>query len=134
MIFMVVHKIAGIILKDRKFLAVKTSDDGVLITPGGRVEKNETPEETLRRELKEELNVKLISMKFFGTFKDKVYQNNDDLILETYFADISGVPKPGSEVEKFFWIDSRFNDNEIKLSSAIEKYIIPKLLDTDLIE
>ncbi len=131
---MVTHKIAAIILKDKKFLAVKELDTEFLITPGGKVEKNETPEETLRRELKEELNVDLISMNFFEIFKDKVYQNNDDLILETYFADVKGMPEPNSEIEKLFWVDSRFNNKEVELSIPIKKHIIPKLLDMNLIE
>lgn len=131
---MVVHKIAAIILKDKKFLTVKEQGLNILLTPGGKLEGDETAVETLRRELKEELNLNLISMKPFGTFKDKVYQNGDDLLLETYFTDIDGAPKPDSEIEKFFWVDSRFSDNEVRLSAAIEKHIIPKLLKMGLIE
>jgi 8-oxo-dGTP diphosphatase len=130
--FMVVNKIAAIILKNKKFLCVKEQDLDVLITPGGKQESKENDEETLKRELKEELNVDLISMKFLRTFKDKVYQNNDDLILKAYFANISGVPKPTSEIEKMFWVNSKFK--EIKLSTAIEKQIIPTLLNMGLIE
>ena len=129
---MVVNKVAAIILKDKKFLCVKEQGLDVLITPGGKQEGNETDEETLRRELKEELGLDLLSMKFLGVFKDKVYQNNDDLILETYFADVNGIPKPYSEIEKLFWVDSRFK--EVELSNAIHKHIIPKLLDMKLIK
>ena len=133
---MVVHKIAGIILKDKKFLAVKTSDDEVLITPGGRVEKNETPEETLRRELREELDAGLLSMKPFLTFMTKTDDNKNDLLWEGYFADIEGMPTPNSEIEKLFWLDSRFEEElkELNVSLLIKETIIPKLLDMDLIE
>ena len=129
-----IHKIAGIILKDKKFLAVKEYDMDILLTPCGRVEENETPEETLRRELKEETAVNLISMKPFGTFSDRTHDNKDDLILETYFAEIEGNLTPNSEIEKFFWVNSKFIDSQVSLSIPLKKYIIPKLLEMNLIE
>ena len=131
---MVIRKIAGLIIKEKKFLAVKEEGLNILFTPGGTVEKFETPEETLRRELKEELNVNLIAMKPFGTFKDKTHDLKDDLLLETYFASIRGSPQPNSEIEKLFWVNSKFKDKEVELSIPMKKYIIPKLLEMDLIE
>lgn len=127
---MVVHKIAGIIVKEKKFLAVKEYDLDVLMTPGGTMEKNETPRVTLERELKEEINVDLISMQPFGTFYDREY----DLILDTYFAEIKGEPKPHSEMEEIFWVNSKFQDKKVKLPAPMIKYIIPKLLKLNLIE
>ncbi len=129
---MVIHKIAGIILKDKKFLAVKASDEEVLITPGGRMEKDETPEETLRRELREELDVNLLSMKPFLTFNCKAADGRKDMLWEGYLVDIEGTPEPSSEIEKLFWLDSNYEDLEISLT--IKEHIIPKLLDMELIE
>jgi 8-oxo-dGTP diphosphatase len=129
-----IHKIAAIILKDKKFLAVKEYGLDTLLTPGGRVEEDESPEETLRRELKEEVNLDLISMRPFGIIKDKSIDRKEELTLETYFADVNGNLKPDSEIEEFFWVDSRFNDKKVKLSIPMQKHIIPKLLDMELIE
>ena|SRR3989304_4060120 len=127
---MVLHKIAGIIVKEKKFLAVKEYDLDILMTPGGTMETNETPPVTLRRELKEELDVNLISMRPFGTFYDSKY----DLILDTYFAEIKGEPKPNSEVEEIFWVTSKFRHKKLKLPLPMITYIIPKLLGMNLIE
>jgi len=129
-----IHKMAGIILKDKKFLAVKEYDMDILLTPGGRAEENETPEETLRRELKEKTDANLISMKPFGTFSDRTHDNKNDLILETYFAEIEGILTPNSEIENFFWVNSKFTDPQVSLSMPLKKYIIPKLLEMNLIE
>lgn len=49
--------------------------------PGGKLEEGESTEECIKRELKEELGVKVVSLKFIGTFhnskkKAKVKCNN----------------------------------------------------------
>jgi len=131
---MAIHKIAGIILKDRKFLGVKEEGLDLLITPGGRVEKGETAKQTLERELREELGVRLVSMKPFGIFNDKTHDGKEDLKLETYFAEIEGEPKPNSEIEKIFWANSAFRNPGAELSIPMKKYIIPKLLEMKLID
>ncbi len=127
-----IHKIAGIIIKDKKFLAVKASDEEVLITPGGKMERDETSEETLRRELREELNVDLLSMKPFLTFNCKAADGRKDMLWEGYLVDVEGTPEPNSEIEKLFWLDSNYEDLEISL--PIKEQIIPKLLKMKLIE
>jgi 8-oxo-dGTP diphosphatase len=48
--------VKGVIIKGGKVLIVKATDkDGIWEVPGGRIEDNETIEQALRRELKEEL-------------------------------------------------------------------------------
>jgi mutator protein MutT len=54
--------VAGILMKRRKFLIEKRRDDkevdpGYIEIPGGHVEKDETLEDALRREMKEELGI-----------------------------------------------------------------------------
>lgn len=55
-----IEVVAGIIYKDNKFLIAqrnfKKHQGGLWEFPGGKVEKNETYEEALIREIKEELN------------------------------------------------------------------------------
>jgi len=131
---MAIHKIGGIILSDRKFLAVTKKESDFLITPGGKIEIGETPRQCLERELKEELNVKLVFMKPLATFKDKMQDEKEDLILETYFAEIDGEPTPNSEIEQLFWINSNFKHPKVKFSKLTKNYIVPKLLEMKLID
>ena len=56
--------VIGLIFKDKKFLVEKRKsnekiDPGLAVFPSGHVEVNETKEEALKIEMKEELNNKL---------------------------------------------------------------------------
>lgn len=54
---------SALILHDRRVLLVKHKKLGVWLYPGGHIEPNETPEEALIREVKEEtgLNIKIVA-------------------------------------------------------------------------
>lgn len=63
---------AGIIQRDNEVLAVQRGYgemDGLWEFPGGKIDTNETPEEACRRELLEELNVRITSLQDFYTLE-----------------------------------------------------------------
>lgn len=73
----------GIILKDNQVLCAQRSE---IMShslkwefPGGKVEDGEMPEETLNRELREELNIQVKVLKSFGNFP---YRYNDTLEVD----------------------------------------------------
>ena len=122
------HKIAGVIIRNKKLLMVRKYNEPHFIMPGGRVEEKESKDETLKRELKEELNVNLKSMKFFATKEAVHFQNKDKLVrMEMYFAEIEGEPKATSEIDEIKWIDSNYKKQGIKLASINEDFTIPEL-------
>lgn len=61
---------AAIILKDNKVLIAQRSHDDKLAGkwefPGGKIEPGETPQECLKREIMEELDVEIEVLNFFG--------------------------------------------------------------------
>lgn len=65
--------VAAIIIQDDKILCVQRNHSKFNYIsykfefPGGKVELNETDEEALKREIKEELNLILIDIKYFTT-------------------------------------------------------------------
>lgn len=62
----------AVILCDNKILLAKRNNlpfKGWWDLPGGFLDHNETPEEALRRELKEEMGIKNINLDFFGIYK-----------------------------------------------------------------
>ena len=81
---------AAIIIKDKKVLVARRSKDDKLAGkwefPGGKIEPGESPEECLKRELKEELGVDAV----VGVFFDESIYNYDHGVIKllAYFVSI----------------------------------------------
>jgi 8-oxo-dGTP diphosphatase len=58
----------ALIIKDKKLLLVGNSELGIFWSPGGGLEKEETPLEALKRELHEELGLELKSAKHYADY------------------------------------------------------------------
>ena len=56
------RRVSAVMMKDGSILMVRISDRGRSwwCLPGGTIEPSETPEETIRRELREELNLRVV--------------------------------------------------------------------------
>lgn len=129
------YKIAGLILKNNKVLMVKREGEPHFIMPGGKIKERETKKQALARELKEELDVKLISMKFFRIWEAPHFKDKNKIVrMETYFVEISGEPKATSEINEIKWIDSNYKQEGIKLASINEDFLIPELKKMNLID
>ena len=61
---------AAIIIKDKKVLIAQRSPDDKLANkwefPGGKIEPGETPQECLKREIREELDIEIEVLDFFA--------------------------------------------------------------------
>ena len=51
--------VAGYLIHDFKVLLIHHKKLGIWIPPGGHIDENETPDNALRRQLKEELNLEI---------------------------------------------------------------------------
>jgi len=129
------HKIAGVIIRNKKLLMVRKYNEPHFIMPGGRVKEKESKEQTLRRELKEELNVNLISMKFFATNEAVHFQDKNKIVkMEIYFVEVEGESQPTSEINEIKWVDSNYKKQGIQLASINEDFTIPELKKRGLID
>jgi len=101
--------VAAIIKKDNLYLIVQRNKKKHLGLkwefPGGKVQSNETFEEALTREIKEELNI-LITM--HSKIADQKYKDdNIDIILHYYLCTKhSGIMKL-NEHENFAWVTKK---------------------------
>jgi len=104
-----------VIIKNRKVLLDISGDDAFWKFCGGKVEENETLQETAIRRTKEELGIQ-ISLQDENPFlmyvakeKDKI---KNDVILVHWLADFTGEISPGKDVQKWNWLSINNLDKE----------------------
>lgn len=100
----VIDKLAWVLIKDGKFLAVRSKGKDLFYLPGGKREAGESDAEALIREIKEELSVDLVanSINYMQTFTAQADGKAPGVFvkLTCYFADYSGELLPASEIEE----------------------------------
>ena len=107
------NKVAGIIIKNKKLLMCRKYDEPHFIMPGGKVKEGENPEDTLKRELKEELDIELKSSKPFKTWEAPHFRDKDKTVrMATYFVEIEGEPKATKEINEIAWVDSDYKNKD----------------------
>ncbi len=119
------HTIRGIIIKDRKVLLVTGHDADFYWTPGGGVEAGETIEETLRREIFEELSVTITALEPYYSYEDH------DQEVDNFLIQIEGDIKTGTEITGISWYST---GSTIKLSNGFRTMVLPRLLHDNLID
>nr|WP_023349927.1 NUDIX domain-containing protein [Staphylococcus capitis]CDI71134.1 Hydrolase, NUDIX family [Staphylococcus capitis CR01] len=122
-----IKKVAAVIIKNDCILSVsKKKAPNFYMLPGGKYEGTENDIEALSRELREELNVTISKMEFFGDYEDISMLENEKLFLRTYITEINGEPHPDNEIHNVKWIPIHANCNT-EIGSGIATFVIPKL-------
>lgn len=129
-----IDKVALIYIKDKKLLVSLSKGKDTWYIPGGKRDEGETDQETLIREVKEELSVdiKPETIQYYGTFEAQAHGKPEGTIVKTvyYTADFTGEMKPTSEIEKIEF----FSYSQKDLTSAISKLLFDDLKDKGIIE
>ncbi len=128
------NKIGLLVLnqKNNKFLVCEKSPKNVTsdyIMPGGQFQE-ESVEECLKNEIKEELNcaVDFDSLQFIGKYTDVAAGQPDrDVSIKLYRANLIGIPTPSTEIKLIHWISKKDRYNP-RLSPIIRNKIIPDLI------
>ncbi|MBI2573194.1 NUDIX domain-containing protein [Candidatus Woesearchaeota archaeon] len=97
------QRVQCIILEDKKILLVKDRDAAHYYPPGGGIETNETHQEAIQRELKEELNVDTIKTEFHSSYQSTNEIRKHPQTEHNYLVEIKGTPTPSSEIEEIKW-------------------------------
>lgn len=132
--FKIIDKVAWIHMKNKKILSTLSKGKNTYYIPGGKREGKETDQETLVREIKEELDVDIVlnTVKYLG-----MYEAQSDGAVEgikvkmtCYLSDYRGELKASSEIDRFEW----HTMSDIKKVSAVDKIIYLDLFNKGLIE
>ena len=130
-----IDKIAFLYLKDGKILSTLSKGKDTYYIPGGKREGNETDEETLIRECKEELtiDIKKDTIKYYGTFEAQAHGEKEGILVKMtcYTAEFDGELKADSEIEELKWLD--YSNLNVAIS-PVDKIIFKDLYDKNLID
>ena len=129
-----IDKIAFIYIKNGKILSTLSKGKDTYYIPGGKREGNETNEQTMIRESKEELSIdiKRDTIKYYGTFKAQAHGKAEGIIVKMtcYIADFDGELRPDSEIQEIKWLD--YSNLNVKIS-PVDKLIFKDLFEKKLI-
>lgn len=129
-----IDKIAFIYLKDKKILSTLSKGKDAYYIPGGKREGNETDEETLMRECKEELtiDIKKDTIKYYGTFKAQAHGKSEGIIVKMtcYEAEFEGNLEADSEIQEVVWLEYK----DLDKISPVDKLIFQDLHDKGLLD
>jgi len=99
--------IDAVIIKDNKILLIKRGVEpfkGYWALPRGHTDWDETLEETVKREVKEELGVEITSLQQIGIYSDPKRHPKQSINVP-YGVQIQGEIKIGDDAKEFRWFD-----------------------------
>lgn len=112
----VIRKVALAYIKERKVIMVRTRDKNVFYNLGGKYEENETDEDCLIREVKEEVGADIDknSLEFLHEFTNIAHGKDDTkLIIRLYKGDLLKRPMPSSEIAEIGYFNSNANPEQV---------------------
>jgi 8-oxo-dGTP diphosphatase len=129
-----IDKVGLALLREGKLLLARSRSDTVFQIPGGKVDAQDASDlAALIREIDEELGVALIpdSAVFLGLFCAPAAGKKIRMVnVKLYRAEVTGTPKPCSEIEELRWID--LSDNQVTpMSEVVRAQILPFLRETE---
>lgn len=119
----IIDKIAWIYIQNGRVLGARSQGKELCYLPGGKREPGETDEETLIREIKEELSVDILpeSISYVGTFEAQADGKSEGVVVKMtcYAAEFTGELRPDSEIAELVWLTSQDGDRVSRVSQII---------------
>ena len=116
---------AAIILNEQnQLLLVRKKNTQFFMQVGGKLEPNELPENTMLREIEEEISVKAEIEQFIGRFETLAANEAEhQLISYVYRVTLDQAPKIDAEIAEMKWID--LDDSQTLLAPLTKNVVIP---------
>lgn len=115
----------ALVIRDRKILLVTGHGAGFYWTPGGGIEAGEQSSQALKREVREELGVDVVSLAAYLAYDYK------DQRVENFLVELTGDVSPNSEVTDVIWYSTK---SSAKVSDGFRDMVLPRLLEDNLID
>ena len=102
---------AAIILDEQQqLLLVRKKNTQFFMQVGGQLELDELPEQTMLREIKEEIGVDATIEQFVGRFETRAANEADHLLVSyVYHVSIDQVPRIDAEIAEMKWVSLEAN-------------------------
>jgi 8-oxo-dGTP diphosphatase len=128
-----IDKIAWLHLHDGQLLSTRSRGKDRYYIPGGKREAGETDQQTLLREISEELTVALdpASLAYAGTFEAPAHGHAEGVLVRMtcYRARYTGTLQPAAEIEEVVWLNYRHRPEV----SAVDQLIFDWLREQGLL-
>ncbi|MFI5662440.1 NUDIX domain-containing protein [Streptomyces sp. NPDC051684] len=129
----VMKVVAAAVVENGKLLVVsKRAAPDVYFVPGGKPEPGEEPEETLVRELREELGVEPGRLEPLTVVEERAALEGVPMRLTVFTTTLIGDPVPAAELSALRWTDGR--EAGLRLAPAVEHHLLPLLRDLGRME
>ncbi|WP_405176573.1 NUDIX domain-containing protein [Paenibacillus sp. FSL H8-0261] len=129
----IIDKIAWIHIENGQVLCARSKGKDMYYLPGGKREPGETDEETLVREIEEEISVQIKkeTVSYFGTFEAEAHGKAEGVTVKMtcYIADYEGTLTPASEIEELSWLSYKDRDRV----SVVSQIIFDQLYEKNLL-
>lgn len=98
---------AAVILNSaQQLLLVRKKNTQFFMQVGGKLEPSEAPEQTMLREIAEEVGTDATIRQFIGRFETRAANEADHLLISyVYHVELKGVPKIDAEIAEMKWVD-----------------------------
>ncbi|MFC5187752.1 NUDIX hydrolase [Actinomadura harenae] len=104
----IIDKVAWIRIEDGRILSTRSHGKDAYYLPGGKREQGETDEQTLLREIAEELTVALdpATVRHVGTWEAQAHGHAEGIVVKMtcYAADYTGTLTPAAEIAETVWL------------------------------
>ncbi len=130
----IIHKIAAVVIEDNKFLMVRKKGTDIWTSLGGHLEEGESEEQSLLREIKEEMGCGATIEKKLGDFEAPAAHDDAIVRLSTYLVKLHGpIIFEDPELEEYKFIDKDEAKQSIKFPDSIKYKVMPFCIENGLL-